>query len=59
MAYIMYKAIYHGQVQLFGNKIVFLEPRLRRGDIRQDYLKLPASHLVKYEKSFIISAIRV
>lgn len=59
MTCIMYKAIYLGQVQLFGNNIVFLEPRLRRGDIRQDYLKLPVSRLVKYEKSFIMSAIRV
>ncbi|CAG5102794.1 Protein of unknown function [Cotesia congregata] len=56
---ILYKAINFDQCQLFRNELIFLQPMLRRGDVRQDYLRLPASHLAFYDKSFIVSAIRV
>lgn len=32
---------------------------LRRGDVRQDYLRLFTSHLAFYDKSFIISVIHI
>ncbi|CAG5093611.1 Protein of unknown function, partial [Cotesia congregata] len=36
-----------------------LEPRLRRGDIRQNYLELSVYHSAKYEKSFLISDFKI
>ncbi|CAG5071871.1 Protein of unknown function [Cotesia congregata] len=45
--------------QLFGSKLQFLEVAMRRGDIRQDYLRLPMSTSNIYDKSFLIQGIRV
>ncbi|CAG5085054.1 Protein of unknown function [Cotesia congregata] len=44
---------------LFGSKLQFLEVAMRRGDIRQDYLRLPMSASNIYDKSFLIQGIRV
>ncbi|XP_074106892.1 uncharacterized protein LOC141532456 [Cotesia typhae] len=55
---LIYKALYLNQKPLIKRDLKILEPRLRRGDIRQDYLELPLYHFAKYEKSFLISAIK-
>ncbi|CAG5075471.1 Protein of unknown function [Cotesia congregata] len=56
---LIYKALYLNQKPLIRRDLEILEPRLRRGDIRQAYLELPVYHSAKYEKSFLISAIKI
>ncbi|CAG5082095.1 Protein of unknown function [Cotesia congregata] len=59
IACLFFKEIRLNYRQLFGSKLQFLEVAMRRGDIRQDYLKLPMSASNIYDKSFLIQGIRV
>lgn len=56
---LLYRAVRLNHHQLFGDELIFLQPMLRRGDVRRDYLRLPTSHLMFHDKSFIVSAIRI
>ncbi|CAG5100702.1 Protein of unknown function, partial [Cotesia congregata] len=56
---LIYKAFYLHQKPLIQQNLRALEPRFRRGDVRQDYLALPSCRTTKYDKSIIVSVIRV
>lgn len=56
---LIYKALYLNQKPLISQDLHLFEPRLRRGDVRQDYRVLPNYHSVEYDKSFLVSAIKI
>ncbi|CAG5096909.1 Protein of unknown function [Cotesia congregata] len=45
--------------QLFGRRLEFLDVALRRGDIRQDYLRLSRANSNMYDRSFLVHGIRI
>ncbi|CAD6222094.1 GSCOCG00011716001-RA-CDS [Cotesia congregata] len=59
MSCLIYKALYLQQKPLISNNLQICEPRPRRGDERNDLLVVPGCHSTKYDKSFLVSAIRV
>ncbi|CAG5100680.1 Protein of unknown function, partial [Cotesia congregata] len=48
-----------GYQQLFSSDLEFLPVAMRRGDVRQDYLRLPQARTMIYDYSFLIHGIRV
>ncbi|XP_044587657.1 uncharacterized protein LOC123267180 [Cotesia glomerata] len=59
MSCLIYKALYLEQKPLIGNNLQICESKPRRGDERNDLLVVPGCHSTKYDKSFLLSAIRV
>ncbi|CAG5073082.1 Protein of unknown function [Cotesia congregata] len=59
LACFIYKALHVNQKPLIGKDLRVLESRLRRGDGCQDLLMIPFCHSAKYDKSFLVSAVRV
>ncbi|CAD6230295.1 GSCOCG00006742001-RA-CDS [Cotesia congregata] len=59
IACLFFKEIRLNYRQLFGPGLQYLNVSMRRGDIRQDYLRLPRANSNMYEQSFIIHGIRI
>lgn len=59
IACLFFKEIKLNYRQLFGPKLQYLDVSMRRGDVRQDNLRLPRANSNMYEQSFIIQGIRV
>lgn len=59
MACLFYKEINLSYRQQFRCNLEFLPVALRRGDVREDYLRLPRSNCCMFENSFLVRGIRV
>lgn len=59
IACLFYKEIMLNYQQLFRYQLEFLPVALRRGDIRNDFLRLPRSNCCMYKHSFLVHGIRV